>query len=212
MLSWIDGYVFRWAAVVATPIRDMVKWAVYALAGVVYGVFGNVGAAWVLIWDGINWVWTHSGNFALETVAWIRQIVTVDIPGLWSRLLSYVDQLEKLIGQLWDKAVAAIADAVRTALHYTDAAIQWVVSHVYNPLKSFIDQVYADLLKWGYWSWQLLNDPGRLAVILLGALIAAAEAAFWTIAGPAGRFALGIVLHNAARFAALLETIITGAV
>jgi hypothetical protein len=209
MLSWIDGYVFRWAAVVATPIRDCIKWAVYALAGVVYAVFGNVGAAWTLIYDGINWVWTHSGNFAVEAVAWIKQIVTVDIPAVWNRLLAYAVAFDNLISQIWDKAVAAIADAYRRALQAVNDAISWVITHVYDPLKAYADQIYNDLLKWGYAAWQLLNDPGKLAGILLGALIAAAESAFWSIAAPVGKFALSIVLGNATKFASLLETILT---
>lgn len=208
MLEWIGAFVGRWSGRVASDVRDVVKWTVHALAGVVYTVFGHVGGAWHEIFSGYDWIRAHVAGFAHDVYNWIQHIVTVDIPYLWHILLSDVKGLIALIGKVLDQAIAAVAAALKAALRAVDDAIKWVIDHVYGPLKAYADQIWHDLLKWGYTAWFYVTHPDKLAPILLNALIAAAEAAFWDVAGPAGRFILGVLLKNAPKLAALLETII----
>lgn len=209
MLDWIDAFVYRWVNVVDTPVRDVVKWSVHALAGVVYTVFGNVGGAWRrIVGFGDSFI-REIAHYTSIVDGWIRQIVLTDIPAVWHSLLGYVQYLENLAVRLWNDAIAKIAAATRYLESLVQSAIQWVITNVYDPLKAEAERIYNDLLKWGYWSWQLLNDPGRLAALLLGALIAAAEAAFFTIAAPLGRFVVGLIIHQAAKLLVVIEDIFT---
>lgn len=209
MFDWISGFVARWAGRLQQDILDVVHWTVHAVAGVVYTVFGNVGRAWSGMWQSIHWLWIQASGYVAEVFGWIRQIVTVDLPVIWSTLLADVRGVLGEIGRVWSDLVARIEQLGRYAAGLVQQAIVWVVDHVYSPLKAYADAIYNDLLKWGFYAWRLLNDPPRLAAILLGALIAAAESAFWSIAPPVGRFVLGILLHNGQRFASLLESILT---
>lgn len=208
MLNWIAGFVDRWRDRIGQDLRDLVHWTVHALAGVVYTVFGNVGRGWRHLWLAFEWLGRQATGFIAETYGWIRQIITTDLPWLWHILLSDIKGVLALIDRVYRTVAAAILAAVRYAESLVRGAIRWTVDHVWAPLKAYADAIYRDLLKWGYAAYQLVTHPDRLAVILLDAMIAAAEAAFWRIAGPAGRFALGLVLHNARRFALLLESIV----
>ncbi len=208
MLNWISGFVGRWSGRVEKDVRDVIKWTVHALAGVVYTVFGHVGGAWREIFSGYDWIRRHTVDFAHDVYNWIRHIVTVDIPYLWHVLLSDVKGLVTLIAKTWDKAVALVEAAFKTALHAVDNAVKWVIDHVYGPLKAFADQIWHDLLKWGYVAWFYVTHPDKLAPILLRALIAAAEAAFWDISEPVGRFIFAILLKNALKLVRLIETIL----
>lgn len=209
MLDWIDSFVYRWVNVVDTPIRDALKWTVHALAGVVYTVFGNVGRAWAGITGTADGLIHEATHFATVVYGWIRQIVLTDIPWLWHVLQSDVQWLINHVAAIYSDVLARILAAVRYAETLVQSAINWIIVHVYDPLKAEAERLYNDLLKWGYWSYQLLNDPGKLAGILLDWLIAAAEAAFWRIAPAAGRFILGVLIHQAPKLVTLLEDIFT---
>jgi len=212
IFSWIDKYIDFYSSLVGAAIRNAIRWAVHGLAGIVHTLFVHVAGAELRIFDGANWILRHTAGFANSVVAWIRQIVTVDIPALWHYAISNVRQLLRDISAAANWLLGKIETLARVARRWVDDAVSWIVTHVYDPLKAYADTIWRDLLKWGYFAWKLLNDPPRLAAILLNALIAAAEAAFWTIAPPAGRFALGLVLHNARRFAQLLETILAAVI
>jgi len=212
MLDWIEGYVKRWAAFVLAPIIDLVHWGLHAVAGVVYTVFQHVHAAWLVVHGAATHIADWLEHFGAELVAYIKQIVTVDIPVLWNIMLQNVKGLLADIAKIWGEAQALIQKALDSALLAVASLSKWVIDNVWNPLVASVKQLEADLLKWGYAAWQLLNDPAKLASILLGALVAAAEDAFWSLAGPVGRFALGIVLRNAGKFAQLIEAIVSAVV
>lgn len=208
MFDWIAGFVARWAGRIGADILDVVHWSVHALAGVVYAVFGNVGNAWHLLWLSFHWLEVQTRLMGASVFGWIRQIITTDLPWLWHILLSDVKGLLAEIGRVAGVVEADLLRGLNVLRGVIDSVVRWVVANVYDPLKAFADQLRADLEKWGFFAWRLLNDPPKLAAILLGALIAAAESAFFSIAAPAGRFVLGLLIHNAAKVASLLESIV----
>jgi hypothetical protein len=207
MLNWIAGYVGRWAGVVDIHVRDLVHWAIHALASVIYTVFGHVGNAWGDLLAAFKWLHSHAADYVAWTIAHLRQIILVDLPKLAATALGYLKQALAFATTVYHLALAGIARLHDLARQWVADALQFVHDHVYAPLLALARQLRTDLLKWGYYAYQLVTHPDQLAVILLDALIAAAEAAFWRIADPAGRFALRLILSQPLRFARLAETI-----
>jgi hypothetical protein len=209
MLSWIAGYVGRWSGQVASEVRSLVQWGLHALAGVVYTVFGNVGKAWGWLLTSLQWMHAQADLFAGWVVTHLVQIVTVDIPRLARDAVNYYDAAIAFAGRVWSDAQAAVARALQLAQQYVADALNWVRVNVYDPLFAAAKQLETDLLKWGYYAYQLLTHPATLAGLLLDYLIAAAEAAFDRIAVPAGTFALRLITSQLPRFLKLAEAILT---
>lgn len=209
MLDWIADYVERWSAYVAREVRDLVHWGLHAVAGVVYSVFHAVSGGWDWMLTGTAGLWKYAEGFSLEVAAWFRQIVEHEIPALWLDLVGLAHQVGVDIGHAINYVLGKVEALGAAVGRRIDDLAAYVDTHVLKPLTARADQIYNDLLKWGYYSWQLLTHPARLADILLGYLIASAEAAFWTIADPVGRFLFAVLLKNATRFARLIETILT---
>lgn len=209
MLTWIAGYVGRWAGVVPNAVRDLVHWGLHALAGVVYTVFGRVGGAWLQLLAALKAVHAAADDFMASVYGHLRQLVLVDLPKLAADALAYYRAGLAFARQLYDSALRAVQLARDYAAALTDSALAWTRQHVLAPLSDLITQLRADLLKWGYTAWYYVTHPDKLAPILLDALVDAAEGSFWRLAGPVGQFALRVVVANAGRFAQLAESIIT---
>lgn len=209
MLDWIAGYVARWTGQVEQSTRDLVHWGLHALAGVVYAVFGNVGKAWSDVLTALKWAHREADSFAGYVVGHLAAIVTVDIPRLWSYATAAVKALEQLALRYYHAALAAVQVAEHLAAAAVKSALVWVAAHVYDPLLARAKQLEADLLRWGYYAYQLVTHPDKLAAILLGSLIAFAEASFWRIAAPAGRFALRLIVAQLPAVLRLAEAVVT---
>lgn len=207
MLDWISGYVARWSLIVAGGTRNLVQWGLHALAGVVYTVFGNVGKAWRDLLGALQWLHARADDFLLQATLWITHIVTVTIPHLAATALGYLKQALAFADHVYQLAIAAVARLEQLARQWVADAITWVLQHVWKPLDDALHQVAADLLKWGYYAYQLVTHPAQLAAILLDALVAATLAAFDRIAPIVGEFALRLVLHQIGRWLALAERI-----
>lgn len=207
MLDWIAGYVARWAGVVAAGPRNLVQWGLHAVAGVVYTVFGNVGKAWRDLLGALQWLHARADDFLLQATLWITHIVTVTIPHLAATALGYLKQALAFATQLYHLALAAVAQLEALAKRLIADAVTWVLQHVWKPLDDAVHQLAADLLKWGYYAYQLVTHPAQLAAILLDALVAAALAAFDRIAPIVGEFALRLLVHQLQRWLALAERI-----
>lgn len=208
MLDWIAGFVGRWAASVPSPVRDLVHWAVHALAGVVYAVFGNVGRAWHDMFTAFHWVESTARDLVIWVVRWLTWLIRVAIPRIDAAILAYWRDALRFARTLYDDALAGILRLSRLARQWVDDALKWVRVNVWDPLLADVRQLRADLLKWGYFAYQLVTHPSQLAAILGDALISWAEQQFWRIAGPAGTFALRLVAANVRKFAQLAETIL----
>lgn len=210
MFDWIAGLIGRYSRTIAGDIRDMVGVVVHGLAGVVYTVFGNVGLAWTNVHAEIDNLWGWGAQFVDNAYWVVYRVIHVDVPVLWNYALSGFRQAEATVEHFYSLAVSGARTLFDDAVGQIQAVIRWAITNIFDPLKAYADQIYNDLLKWGYTAYQYITHPALLAALLLGPLIGAAEAAFFTIAGPVGRFILGILLHQAQRFAQLLEDIVTG--
>jgi hypothetical protein len=209
VLNWIKGYIDRWSGVVDSATRDLVHWAIHALAGVVYTVFGNVGSAWHDLFTGLRWLRSTGADLATWLTNHIVWIVTHDLPRLGQLILGYWRDALNFATGLYHDALRAVEAALGVARRLVDDAISWVTTHVWDPLLADAKQLRADLLKWGYTAWQIVTHPGQLAAIVGDALVAWGEAQFWRLAQPVGTFALRLVVANLRRFVQLAETILT---
>lgn len=212
MLDWLAGFVARWTPVVAGPILDVVHWVGHAIASVVYTVFGAVGKAWLGVHDAWNWVDKGISYFVTWVYYRLDRIITKDIPDLWNWIVAQAKHVAQLVAHIYDLALAYALKLYRLAVNAIDDLARWVNVHVLEPLTDAVTQLRADLLKWGYTAWYYITHPDKLAPLLIGAMIAAAEDAFWDLAAPVGRFAFGIILKSADRFAALIETILSAVI
>lgn len=211
MLEWIAGYVARWAGLVADSTIDLVHWIAHAIAGVVYDVFVHVGRAWEQVLAALEEIDTAAGLFGRWVWVRLRQITLTDIPQLWRAIVAGLRAAIDLEYHLYDKSSALATRYYLAALEAVADAEQWALRTIFEPLADAAQLLRADLLKWGYVAWFYVTHPDRLAPVLLDALIAALESSFWRVAGPAGRFVLALLLHNARRLALLLEAIVTAA-
>jgi hypothetical protein len=142
----------------------------------------------------------------------LNWIITHDIPALWSRIVADAKQIAADIAHIYDLAVAYALKLYRQAVQLLDDLRTWVEVHVLEPLSDLVSQLRTDLLKWGFFAYQLLTNPPKLAALLIKPIVAAAEAVFWDIAAPVGKFAFGIILKDSAKFAALIETILSAVI
>lgn len=209
MLSWIGAFVGRWAAVVPQDVRDVIHWTAHALASVVYTVFGNVGKAWHDLLGALQWMHARADEFVSYVVGRIAWLVTVEVPRLAATALGYLRTALAFAAHIWSLAQAGLARLEGLARQWVKDALSWVAVHVWQPLDARLRQVAADLIKWGFYAYQLVTHPDQLAAILLGALIAAAESTFFRIAGPLGTFTLRLIMSALPRLLALAESVVT---
>lgn len=181
----------------------------HALAGVVYTVFGHVGAAWLRVWDSLGWILSRADAFVHQVINHIDTIVTKDIPFLWAYFLAQVKSIGHTIADIYDAALAYALKLYHQAINAVDDLNNWINTHVLLPLSADVTALRNDLLKWGYFAYQLLNDPAKLAGILASFIVAALMGIFWSVAGPVGKFIAGIILKDTKRFVDLIETIIS---
>lgn len=208
MLDWLTGWFTNFASTVGDPIVGMVHWAVHALASVVLSVFRNVLKAWddfTGAIDGLGDSIWHFVNRVWHALWWL---ITKEVPRIWRWLAQESARVWKGIRYAWATAVRLFNDAIGFAERIVDDVIGWVQRDVWKPLRDLADLLWRDLLKWGWTAWWWITHPADLAKMLLAYLIKAAEDAFWSVATPAGTFALRLVLANARRFAILIEDIV----
>lgn len=209
MLDWLAGFVARWTPVVAGPILDVVHWVGHAIASVVYTVFGAVGKAWTGVQDAWGWVDKGISYFVTWVYYRLDRIITKDIPDLWSSLIARAKQLAADAARLFDSAVAEARKLFDSAIAAIADLARWVNVHVLEPLTDLVTQLRADLIKWGYFAYQLLTDLPKLAGLLIRPIVAAAEAAFDDIAAPVGDFAVRLIVKQLPKLLKLAETILT---
>jgi hypothetical protein len=171
-------------------------------------VFGHVGKAWDLLTGSLEQLRDYADRFASEVVVLAGWAIHVAIPGLFRQALGWYHDALNFARTVWADAQRAINRAILLA---ADAAHQlrvYVDDHVLAPLSALIRLLRADLVKWGYFAYQLLTHPATLAGILIRPLVQAAIAVFDDIALPAGEFALRLVAKNPRRWLGLIETIL----
>jgi hypothetical protein len=209
VLSWIASFIGRWSGTVSAAVRDMVHWAVHALASVVYTVFGNVGKAWHEMWAAASWLETAAGRFATSVYDHLRAIVVHDIPLIYAWALKWIRAVEAYAVALYHWAARELGVLRALAWSWILDVRAWALRDIWDPLHARTDQIWQDLLKWGYTAWWYLNHPAAFVAIIGDAITDWLEANAWATGRKLGTFALALMAHNMRRLLALAEDIVT---
>lgn len=208
MLDWIAGFIGRWAGTVDNAVRDLVHWAVHALASVVYAVFGLVGDAWRGMLGAGEWLAGNIGAFAGEVSSWIWHIIRKIVPFLAAWITRVWNDLLRLLRAVEAWAWREIRAVEQLAVRLVDDVRQWAYRDIWLPLTAAADWLRTHLIQWGYTAWWYVTHPAQLAALLGDPLVDWLEANSWSVARRLGSFTLALVLHNTRRLASTVEDIV----
>ena len=208
MLNWLSGFIGRWSGAVSGEVRDLVHWAVHALASVVYTVFGLVGHAWSGMVGAAEWLAGQVGAFAAEVYHHLWAIIKRDLPWL-ARLITAARALAVhlyniLLAWAWRELRALEALARRLV----NDVRQWAYRDIWLPLLGLARDARRDLQRWAWPAFWYITHPAALAGLLGDALVSWLEANAWRVGQRLGAFTLALVVHNARRLAATVEAIV----
>jgi hypothetical protein len=209
MPSWLRTLIFGGWAGVADEIKQLLNQALGGLASWIQSLFGTSKQAWTELWaafDGLAQDTDYFGNRVWLNLNWTGRSV---IPSL----ARYVDAFNrrqdswnaKWHALLWQRD----AQNHDFTVSQIGAAKLWALGAIFLPLSKLIIALTADVLKWAYWAFQLLNDPPRLAGMLLWPLTAVMEATWeaWTLS--VGDWVGKLILHNLLKVIHLAEQILS---
>jgi hypothetical protein len=211
MLSWIAGFVSRWAGGIDQGIRDLVHWTVHALASVVYTVFGHVGTAWRDMWRAASWLETAAGRWAGQVFGHLWAIVKRDLPWLAAAITLARQLAIRLYNTVVTWAWRLIRAAEALAVRLVNDVRQWAYRDIWLPLLQLARDARRDLARWAWPAFWYITHPAALAGLLGDALVDWLEVNSWRVAQRLGTFTLHLLLANARRVAHLAEDIITAA-
>lgn len=209
MLNWLDNLFHRARGVIGGAVSDAIHWAVRGLAAVVFAVFGAVKKAWAVTAGAMADLHKALDVFGASVVRWAAWLWRVEIPRILRWAQHELARLAADLARLRDWAIVQLARLTLWVTHQITAVYQWVLRDVYDPLSRAIARTYQDLLKWGYYSYQYITHPERLAELLIMPLVVTFEKYAWQIARQLGTFTLALITANLPKVLALAEDIIT---
>jgi hypothetical protein len=208
VLNWISNFFTTAGRTIDTTVANVVGWALRAVTSVIFGQFQATQQAWVTYYNETNYYVTSLRQLSTATRSKHSYTLKVRIPGVISWAAG---NFGKLLTGLSGLAAAVARDVSSLSARITAGLAdltKWVITEVYDPLKALIDQVDADLLKWGYTAWWWITNLDKLADALILYLAKSAETYAWELAGMLGQFTVNLIYRNAARIASLLESIV----
>lgn len=208
MLNWLSGFIGRWAGSVDSKVRDLVHWAVHALASVVYTVFGLVGHAWSGMVGAAEWVAGQLGALAVELYHQLWAIIKRDMP--W--LARAITAARTLAVHLYNLVTAWAWREIRALENLLGRLIndvrQWAYRDLYLPLLQLARDARRDIQAWAVPAFFYITHPDKLAALLGDSLVTWLEANAWRVGRRLGTFTLALVMHNARQLAATVEAIV----
>lgn len=208
MISWISGWVARFAGLVPQAIRDLVHWGLHALASVINAIFGNVARAWHDLWDAMAQVERACFDFGAAVYGLAVRVLKYWVPRILGEIKAAVLALWHGIDWVWTHAVRLVNELRALAWSWINNLWHMVLRDVWKPLKDLADHIYQLLVKWGYTAWWWITHLPSLAEALVFHLAASIERHAWELARLLGTFLTALVLHNARRLVLLAETIL----
>lgn len=209
MFGWIDSVWNNVVGAIPGPIRDFVHILIRGLYSFVHGVFGAVWNAWNVFWNGARDLWAGAREFAGGVYHGFIRIFKILIP----YLEAYIKWVRTILDKALSAAVHVLSDAIQTLYHTVlkllDALRKWAVDNIWNPLFKSLTAAWHWLTHEGAMIWYYFTHLPAFAKLLLGYLLTEFEKQAWDAGKALGRFFLSLVVHNAVRFASLMEDIIS---
>jgi hypothetical protein len=209
VFDWITHWFISWAPLVEQKVRDMVHWAIHAVASVLIGVFRHVLDAWKWVIYGLAFLGYEEIHFAEDVWNFGRRVVLVYLPRLLRWAWGWIQFLHKLIWTIYGDLVRALDSLRKLAWSWILDLWRNVLRFVWDPLKRFADLIWHDLLKWGWTAWWWITHPEELAGFLFWHIIHWLEFYAWEAGKRLGTFGLSLVRHNLHRFLILVEDVIS---
>lgn len=208
MFGWIES-IFHWGVsniggTIVGWVRDFIR----GLYGYLHLAFHLVGNAWGDLWGDVNRFWHALDAFGHSVWQAIYHTLHTVIPDVRNFLHRLIARVERYAQYVFRWAVVRAEWLLHKIESEISFVIRWVITHIWDPL--FRDVTTA--LKWifsdGQTLWYYLTHPDKTVDLIWESLIAKLEQEAWAVGRRLGEFFLGLVLHNARRFALLLEDII----
>src|SRR6266705_6789863 len=209
MLSWLGDWFGRFGGAVDHAVVRMVRWALHALASVVYTVFNHVGRAWDDMFAAGNWLRRTAWELGETIYRHIRTIVLHDIPKLFHWAQARLVRLEHWALAWFHRLLGDLVKLRVRVLAWIVSLYHWAWQHIYVPLFGFARWLETLLHKWAYTAWWYVTHPGALAGLLFWPLVHLLEDNAWQAGRVLGEFTLALVARNTRRLAQLAEDIIS---
>lgn len=175
---------------------------------VILSVFRLVGGAWNGLTDAFRAFHSALDNWSHEVYLFGDYLIRHLIPSIVRWAERELAKLSAFISRVYDDLQRAVNDLILRIASTARALTKWVLDNVYDPLKEYADQIWADLKKWGYTAWWYITHPDALAELIIFPIATSLEKHAWQLAGQLGKFALSLVLANVRQFINLIEDIV----
>jgi hypothetical protein len=209
VLNWLDSFFSSAASTIGTAVSNAVHWAVHALASVVFAVFGLVGKAWSALVNAVHSFHAALDRWATEVIRFAEYVIKVVVPRIYRWATAELAKLSSALAAYYRYFLARIADVIDRIAAAVTSVTNWVLAHVWAPLKAYADQIWDDLKKWGYTAWWYITHPQALADLIVMPLVTSVEHNAVAIASQLGQFLLAMLLTNITKVITVIEDIIT---
>lgn len=209
MFGWIER-IFTWGvANIGGTVVGWVRDFIHGLYGFLHTAFGNVKGAWADLRADVGHFWGAIDEFGREIWRAFWHVVHKIIPDVIRWLLRQIVHVERFAQYILRWAVAKAEWLLGKIESEIAFVIRWARDNIWIPLSRGLAEAWAWITTDGKTLWYFLTHPDKLIDLLWDNLIGKLEQEAWHIGRRLGQFFLGLVLHNAKRFALLLEDIIT---
>lgn len=208
MIGWIER-IFHWGVVnIGGTVVGWVRDFIHGLYGFLHTAFSLVKRAWRDMWTDVHHLWVEADRFGHEVWRAIWHTLHKVIPDLTSWLRWLIGKVEKYAKYVLHWAVTRAEWLLHKIEHEITFVIRWVRAHIWDPLWKDIHLAWKWIFHNGRILWYYITHPDKLVGLIFDHLIATLEREAWKLGKLLGGFFLGLVLHNAKRFALLIEDII----
>lgn len=196
------------AGAIDDTIRGWVRDLINGLYGYLHLIFGPLITAWDKLVHAGWLVWHTVNSWIDEVVFAIARLYLRIIPDLiqWAR--DTINTVQRYAEDVYNFAVRELNALRQFVLSLIAELTTWVTTHVYDPLKAWVDTALHWIANEGATVWHYISNPVDLVELIWDHLIDKLEAEAWNVASKLGRFALSLVARNLTRFAALAEDIL----
>ena len=168
-LSWVHG-LFSGAGDI---VKEALAWVEHAMAlmwRALVHVFSLVNDAWKHMVIAAQIVADLIYGVAHKLYVLAHWVVHTALPAVYRWIAHEAARLESLARSLVSHLREWAADLIRDLWSFVNGIVPWVLDHVYKPLHDLATRALHWIEHEGYYAYNLLTHPDRLALLLLAPL------------------------------------------
>lgn len=208
MFDWLASWFGQWTGIVGQDITNLIHWSIRALQGWAGNIFNLVGTAWDDFYKANATLLGGLDHFAWRIWRHFEDIIKHDFPLIWHAWEWLKRWSVAFFKRTWQTIDRNFWSLVHLVERTRNDIVGWAQRDIYDPLKSYADRIWNDLVKWGYTAWYWVTHPDKFAVLLFWPIIGLLNANAWDAARVLGEFLTALFLHNLRKVAMLLEDIL----